>query len=119
MRRFFFRLFICVLLPALFIGCKAHRARQLISDTMEKIREAEKYDAEEYAGERLIKARGNINTSEHMLGMGRAKEAYRAAHSANLEASEALRISRKSKVAYTMRQAREAFQIVEENQAGR
>ena len=63
MRIYYFLLSLFFFLLLFSLGCKAHRARLLISETLEKVREAEKYDAEEYAGERLIKARGNINTS--------------------------------------------------------
>ena len=105
-------------IAALFSGCAATRTRAMIEETNERIEKALYYDAEQYTPEMIDKARGNIKSSRRMLQRKRKKEALKSARAALYEASEALRISSKSKTAVTWKEAREAKKIVDLNRAG-
>ena len=102
---------------ATIIGCSGLRTRMIIEETRETMKQAEKYDVASYAPDQFAKAQGNIRSSERMLQKNRKTEARHASEKALFEASEALRISRQSKTAISLKQARDALKLVEKNRA--
>ncbi len=103
---------------SLLAGCAGHRARVLLAETEACIKQAESYDARIHAPDYVERARGNIKSAKHMLRMGRAKVALYNAIAAHREATEALRLSRSSKTALTLKSARDALKLVDANRAG-
>jgi len=113
MQRFFY----CIFLLPLLTCCTGYKVRMTLSDTEEHLRKAEIYGSREYASEYMDDARGGIRTAEGLVQRGRDLEALEAARAARFKASEAFRIARRSKVAVSLKNARDAITLVNENGA--
>jgi tetratricopeptide (TPR) repeat protein len=88
-----------------------------LADTEEYLRKAEMYDSRAYAPEYMDDARGGVRTAESQIQGGRDKEALATARAARFKASEAFRIARRSRVAVSLKNARDAIALVNENGA--
>jgi len=111
------KIFYSIPLLLLFSSCAGYKVRMNLLDAEEYLRNAEMYGGREYAPEYMDDARGGVRTAEGLIRSGRGREALDAARAARFKASEALRIARKSRVAVSLKNARDALALVNENGA--
>lgn len=101
-------------------GCGAgYRARVLLNDAEADLKQAEIYRAREFAPYEWSEASNSIRATRFLLDMGRNNEALKEALEAKTGADDALRLSRKSVAAISIKKARDAQNSVEENRAFR